>query len=269
MSDKKALYKVLIDGKSCHGGDMEWSLPVQQDDGTWTPGEVMSVEGKLSLCEHGLHLTTDPDGWWRVGCRYYEAEITGSKGETDGDKCVVSACRLLREVPIPDYLQRCGALIDEVKGIKWFSQKGPIDPAWRAFTAPTWDSAWASARDSAWDSARASALDSALDSAWASARDAARASAWDAARDSAWESARASAWDAALASALASAWESARDAAQDAALYVVTTGVCADLPIDQKHRDHVQTRMDVWRRGYGVYCDVDGVLYVYGIKKEE
>ena len=49
----------------------------------------------------------------------------------------------------------------------------------------------------------------------------------------------------------------------------MTAGICADLPIDQKHRDHVQARMEVWRRGYGVCCDVDGVLYVYGIKEEE
>jgi hypothetical protein len=26
-------------------------------------------------------------------------------------------------------------------------------------------------------------------------------------------------------------------------------------------------RMEVWRRGYAVYCDVNGELYVYGVKK--
>jgi len=25
--------------------------------------------------------------------------------------------------------------------------------------------------------------------------------------------------------------------------------------------------MDVWRRGWGLLCDVDGVLYVYGVGK--
>lgn len=32
-------FKVLDEnGCSCHGGDAEWSLPTQNDDGTWTPG---------------------------------------------------------------------------------------------------------------------------------------------------------------------------------------------------------------------------------------
>jgi hypothetical protein len=221
-------YKVLVDGKSCHGGNMTWSLPVQQEDGSWLPGDEMRVEGKLSICEHGLHLTTEPDKWWKLRCRYYEAEITGEAGLTEADKTVVSACRLLREVPVPDYLQRCEALIDEIEGIKWFSQIGPIDPAWKLFTKPT----YAAARDAAWDAARAAA------------------------------------WDAARGAAYGAAYDAARDAARDAALLIGMQGVCVDLPIEQKHRDYAKACMEVWRRGYGLLCDVDGVLYVYGVKED-
>ena len=195
---------------------MTWSLPVQQEDGSWLPGDEMRVEGKLSICEHGLHLTTEPDQWWKLRCRYYEAEITGEAGQTGADKTVVSACRLLREVPVPDYLQRCEALIDEIEGIKWFSQIGPIDPAWKLFTKPTYAAAYAAACDAA----------------------------------------------------RAAAYAASRDAAYDAALLIGMQGVCVDLPIEQKHRDQAEACMEVWRRGYGLLCDVDGVLYVYGVKED-
>jgi replicative DNA helicase len=36
-----------------------------------------------------------------------------------------------------------------------------------------------------------------------------------------------------------------------------------DLDVDQKHRDHIAARMEVWRKGYCLLCDVNGELYVY------
>jgi hypothetical protein len=34
------LYKTLdANGRSCNGGSSQWSLPTQNDDGTWTAGE--------------------------------------------------------------------------------------------------------------------------------------------------------------------------------------------------------------------------------------
>jgi hypothetical protein len=41
------------------------------------------------------------------------------------------------------------------------------------------------------------------------------------------------------------------------------TTICADLPVEQRHRNYIEARMNVWRKGYGVLCDVDGILYVY------
>jgi len=72
---------------------------------------------------------------------------------------------------------------------------------------------------------------------------------WAAARDAAWAAAR----DAARAAA--------GDAAWDAAL-LSRCLVVSDL-IDPKHLAHARARWDVWRRGYGLLCDVDGVMYVY------
>ena len=57
-------------------------------------------------------------------------------------------------------------------------------------------------------------------------------------------------------------WDAAGAAARDAALFGRML-VCVGLQIDVKHLLHVNARMRVWRKGYGLYCDVAGVLYVY------
>jgi hypothetical protein len=31
----------------------------------------------------------------------------------------------------------------------------------------------------------------------------------------------------------------------------------------KKHINHAKARMEVWKKGYGLYCDVNGKLYVY------
>ena len=70
-----------------------------------------------------------------------------------------------------------------------------------------------------------------------------------------------------VAAARAAAWDAARDAAWDAAWAAAWAcnfqSIVHDLDIDQKHRDHVASRWSAWTSGYGVSCDVDGVLYCY------
>ena len=53
-------FKVLVEGESCHGGSLVWSLPVTKDDGSIEPGEWHSVDGKIQVCVRGLHLTHKP-----------------------------------------------------------------------------------------------------------------------------------------------------------------------------------------------------------------
>lgn len=88
-------YKVLVNGKSCHGGNLVWSLPTEA-----APGEWHSVNGKIVLCENGLHVTTNPTHWWKDGCIVYEVEIDGEIGGRIDHKCklVVPKVRLLRAV---------------------------------------------------------------------------------------------------------------------------------------------------------------------------
>src|SRR5690606_7506155 len=92
-------YKVLLHGRSCHGGDCEYALPVQREDGTWEPGEWMpEIRGPLALCAHGYHLTREPARWWREGAECYVAEWDGEHVGDGGDKIAVRRCRLLRRL---------------------------------------------------------------------------------------------------------------------------------------------------------------------------
>jgi hypothetical protein len=92
------LFKVLVDGRSCHGGDMQWSLP------TAKPGAWHEVDGPLKMCERGIHLTTDPARWWRPGCEVFECEAEGVEGDgsIDDRKVVVRRARLVRRLSDSD-----------------------------------------------------------------------------------------------------------------------------------------------------------------------
>jgi hypothetical protein len=248
------LYKVLVDGKSCHGGQLEWSLPKKRGRG-WTPGEWHRYDGKLRICETGIHLTNKPDAWLRPGCEIYRADADGIH-EWEGDKCVARAARLLRPEPKPAYWLAVEKFLrDELPTVKWFKPDGKPLPQWKLFTAPAWDAArgaaWDAARDAAWNAARDAAEDAAWNAAWNAARGAARNAARDAARDAAWNAARGAARDA--------AW----NAAEDAADFCVIERLCADLEIAESGRNGFRARWEVWLKGYAVLCDVDGVLYVY------
>lgn len=127
------LYKVLVDGRSCHGGRMAWSLPTKGADGSWTPGGWHEVGGPVVLCRSGLHLTDSPAHWWLDGATAYEVEAEGVVGDPDAmpdRKVAARRVRLLRPVDPSAFVdvveterllaQRAGALTDakrEAEGI--------------------------------------------------------------------------------------------------------------------------------------------------------
>ena len=39
--------------------------------------------------------------------------------------------------------------------------------------------------------------------------------------------------------------------------------IVSDLTVEAKHWTHARARWEVWQRGYGLLCDVNGVLYTY------
>ena len=220
------LYKILVDGKSCNGGDLKWSLPKNGKPGKWH-----KVKGELKICEKGLHLTTKPYKWYSWGCTCFEAEAKEIKSWEE-DKCVCREARLLKVKKHPKWWTDTEGWVATLKDISWLKPDGKPKKEWMLFETR------AAARDAARDAARAAA--------WAAARDAA----WDAA----WAAARAAAWDAARAAAGAAAW--------DAALYSRML-IVSDLKLAEKHRTHIKKRMEVWHKGYGLYGDVNGKLYVY------
>jgi hypothetical protein len=91
-------YKVLDKhGRSCHGGEAEWSLPTRNEDGSWTPGEWMPpVEGDLEPCLNGYHVVSIEQLPRWLSERIFEVE-PGKDVVNDGDEIITRTCRLTRE----------------------------------------------------------------------------------------------------------------------------------------------------------------------------
>ena len=81
------LFKILVDGKSCHGGEYKYPEP-----------EVYTEEIKdVEICYQGYHLTSDPLLWWKPKATLWLAEGQG-KSEVSYSKTVFSRVRLLEQV---------------------------------------------------------------------------------------------------------------------------------------------------------------------------
>lgn len=67
---KLALKALTLDGASpVHA--LDWTLPTQNADGTWTPGAWVSCrKGKVEYRRNGIHLAgCDQIGWWQKHLR--------------------------------------------------------------------------------------------------------------------------------------------------------------------------------------------------------
>jgi hypothetical protein len=214
------LYKALdANGRSCNGGSSQWSLPTQNEDGTWTAGDWMpAVTGELVACKNGYHLGDDVQVLEWLNERLFVAETRGERIDVD-NKTVVREARLVREITTwNERTARLFAVWCAREALKLVANPDPrsiaaCDVAERyangAATKDEIDAACDAACDAAWAAARAVARAAARDAARAAARDAARAAAWAAACDAARDAARAAAW--------AAAWDAAWDAAMAAA----------------------------------------------------
>ncbi len=216
--------------RAAHGGAYQYTI------GEWT-----EPIPDPAICAHGYHTTSDPMQWPVIGMRVFACE-TRDDGDHRDDKQVHGSIRLTTERPdlVPDWWHEVERFVASINDVRWFDPQGDPDPAWRVF--PTRAAAWDAARTTDWGSARTTDWGSAWDAGRAAAQDAGRA----AARDAAWDAAGAAAW--------AAAW---------AAGLMAQIAVCNGLPLDQRHIDHARARWEVWQRGYGLLCDVDGQLHVY------
>ena len=151
-------------------------------------------------------------------------------------------------------LENIPKVVEEIKQIKYFSQKGKIKPSWHVSYGKTWDAARGAAGIAAGNAARIAA--------WNAARDAAGIAAGNAAGIAA----GIAAGDAAGIAAGNAAGIAAGNAAWDATLYCRIMILTEDSRVAKEHIKHADDRMEVWRGGYGLYGDVNGKLYVYAIK---
>jgi hypothetical protein len=220
-------FKILVDGKSCHGGNSTWSLPEGDKPGDWMPKLT-----KIEPCVRGYHIVEAYQilQWLKKDCQIFEVEVYGKVISRDDDKHVCGKVRLVKQMKWDSevysrlFAADCAEHVLHIyeknypddnrprKAIEAVrkSARKEIDAAARA-----WDAARAAARDAAGAAAGAAARAAARAAAGARAWDAARAAAGDAARDAARDAAGAAARDAARAAARDAAW--AWDAAGDAA----------------------------------------------------
>jgi hypothetical protein len=193
-------YKVLdANGCSCNGGSLKWSLPVKNEDGTWTPGEwTPEIAGPLVECRNGYHLATIEQLPQWLNDRIFVAEVDGELVESsDRDKWVARRVRLVRETAWDERTARLFACDCAEHVLYLYERDHPSDMRPRQ------------AIETARRYASGQATEEELSAAWA----AAGAAAW-AARAAAW-AARAAAWAAAGAAALAAGvgerkWQAAR-----------------------------------------------------------
>ena len=180
MSDTPKLYKVLVNGKSCHGGKMTWSLP------NGKPGKWHRFQGEPVICQSGFHLTTEPFRWYKLDCECYLSEAKEVLA-WENDKCVAKSVRLLEKVQHPEWWIEAMDFIAALKSIPWCQPQGEPLTEWEvsqgANLAAAWDAAGAAARAAAWDAAGAAARAAARAAAWDAARAATRAATWAAAGD--------------------------------------------------------------------------------------
>jgi len=174
-------YKIIDENnKSCNGGNFDWteSLPVKNEDGSWTPGK-WTPEQPVVMCESGYHVMDAYHLLNWPNTQLYECEVIGAV--EDNDKYACNSIRLTRKIETwNDKTLRLFAC--------WCARQ-----VWHLLDDERSKRAVEVAERYAIGEATIEELHAARTAAWAMAKEAARAAAWDAD----WEAVRAAAWDAA------------------------------------------------------------------------
>jgi hypothetical protein len=254
-------FKVLVAGVGSASG-ATWSLP-----GDDAPGEWMTVDGPLVMCQNGLHVT-DWQGVWQHWITFdadvYRVEVAGDViGDitSDGRKIATSRARLISKMhdALPPWWIIAQQFVAELPTYNWLKPDGNPDPSWQLF--PTRAAAWYATGSAARVAAREAAGSAAGSAAREAAGSAAGSAAWSAAWDAAGDAALSAAGDATWVAVREAVWATARDAAKDATTHARV--LIASDRMNQAYIEHTTARMDVWRKGYGLFRYVDGDLYVY------
>ena len=166
-------------------------------------GEWLTYEGKVQMCESGLHASADPfDALQYAQGALLHKVVLKSIVEKKDDKVVARSRKIIATINVTELLRKFARLQalgvihlwDAPTVVKEYLTTGDenLRDAARAAAWAAEAAARAAARDAAWV-AEAAARDAARAAARAAAWVAARAVAWVAARDAAWVAARAAA----------------------------------------------------------------------------
>jgi len=231
-------YKVLRTNRaSWHDKSFVWPLH--------KPVEVKDV-GPEGPCGPGLHLARSVDDGFRYArfpARVFEVTPLGPVLGEDRMKIRVAKAQLDEEITL-GWVRKVNAFIKSLKQIPWFEGAKPPRKTWRLFET----------QDAARDAIRNTVRNAARNAAWNAIGDTVRKIAISIARDIARDAVREAVWG----TSVDASWDAAWDAGLHAQMLV-----CDGLDLDPTHVRHTRARMDVWRRGYGLLCDIKGVLYVY------
>lgn len=92
------LYKVLVNGRSMHGGNFKYSLP-KRVEGKWVAGNWHRIPKRenLIVCTRGFHATAKPSTWWVSGARVFVAKVSAEQ-LVESNKVCARGIRLIRPV---------------------------------------------------------------------------------------------------------------------------------------------------------------------------
>jgi len=163
-------------------------------------GVTHTAEGKLELCQRGLHASVKAfDALsYAPGNIVWRVRLGGEILEGDDKLCARERTYIAGGVEAEETLRKFSRRValdvihlwDAPEVVRQYLETGDGSlraAAWAAARDAPRDAAWAAARAAAWDAAWDAARDAAWAAAWAAARDAARDAAWAAARDAAFE----------------------------------------------------------------------------------
>lgn len=256
-------------------GKVLWFNPAQHEAKLKFRDESI-VEHYDSHTSIAAYYGVDEDQWNKWEYNPFTRELKLDKQNTADDRNTVQAFIDAIEPEqwhdLSGDIESIRILLEEINHIDWFSGKGKLPEGIEMYVFDTWEAAKDAAGDTYLESVRGAVWSVAMDAVMIAARDGARNDAWSAARDTTRDTTRNAAWNAAW-NAADSATESAawdanaprdvsRDAAWDADLYAGVC-VCDGLPLAQEHIDRAHKRWQCWKAGYGVLCDINGVLYLY------
>ena len=200
-------------------------------------------------CGRGLHLAKSLDnafGYAGMPARCFTVKPLSPVLGEGCDKIRVASAQLVKEITPPGVL-RANSFIRSIPKMRLFTTHRPPRKNWRLYAsrrnavraarnAFTWkrDNMWAGARAVIGGAGREEGLQSMAEEA----RRAVFSAVWNAPGGGQF------------------------DRQADAGLFARAL-MCAHPEDIKKHIAHARARWDVWQRGYGLYCDLGGELFVY------